>query len=128
MVSDWLSNLKVGDEVAWVRRGREDRYYVGTVFHITKTQVVVADKPDRTGFSRTIRFRKSDCRELGPEPGTCYRWLIEAEPDICSIAAEQEYRESFDKRLDDTDTDSLTIDQLRRIVAILDEPRKDGEE
>jgi hypothetical protein len=120
----WLQSLKVGDEVAYEKRENDDRIYTGTVSRLTETHVIVAGKPDRSGVSRCMKFHKSYCHQFKGEAGTYYYRLIEPTVEVMEAAAEQYERERFYEKLFGTDFEELSLDQLRRIVLILDEGKE----
>jgi hypothetical protein len=105
--TEWLESLKVGDEVAI--KLPHHGYSIDKITIITKTQII-------TKFSR---YRKKDGRSIGSAD-----WFIRNIEPVTDIIRNTVARSSLAIKLKKQSFADLTLDQLERIQAIIDEVKK----
>jgi hypothetical protein len=109
-----LQNLKAGDKVVMGNRWG-DR--VTTVKRITPTGLIVVHGNNNTEYT----FKKNGYERGGGEWDALS--IAEWTPEYDARIAAEEERIRLSRRIGNQKWNDLNNDQLRRIVAILDEPR-----
>lgn len=115
MTTEWLQNLKAGDPV--IVSGGSSGYKtdrIMTVERVTPTQIKVKGV--------TCKFRKDGGKEIRkPDRFSWYRRLLEATPEAVSKIRKSEKHSALQFDIARIGLKKLSISQLERIVAILQE-------
>jgi hypothetical protein len=106
--SEWLQSLKVGDEVAVTGRWCE-RNFIATVSRVTAT-LIVTDGAE-------LRFQRKTGYEYGSGSSYNRRRILEITDEIRNGLR----RNVALKIIERSNWQSMTTDQLERIVAIIEE-------
>lgn len=108
IMSDWLQNLKAGDEVI-VRRGLgHTRNYISTIDKVTPTQIVIGE----SRYNRTTGRRRGDT-------GWNSANLVEPTREALAIAREAARRELYTAKLRTMNWAALPADALEAILTMI---------
>lgn len=113
---EWLQNLKVGDIVIvnYRHAGTDDRKTIQQVTHVTATQIHAG---------QNYKFKRSTGQLMAQERFN-FTEILEATPEAVAAVRETHFRNLFVNKIRNSiNWQSVTTDQMKRMEAILVEPR-----
>jgi hypothetical protein len=108
---EWIGDLQEGDTVIVSIRRAE---HTETVTRVTPTQIKTAN-----GYA----FRRKDGRCLGTYGDFSRPWLVQATPERLASVQDKRNRTRL-AQMSQSTIEQLTSDQVARIIAILNEPKR----